>query len=372
MKILFDFLYIVNEEPSGLKKYGFKLVEGFLIYSEIKDVSILCDEKLYNYISSHVEKKCNYITIKSVEKKIMCKNYSRFRNKYPKIAEEIEKHDFVISTCANYPLVLFSPYVKHIGVIHDLQMLKLIWKGKNVLKDIYFFFDVKRRIKKLENIVVISRNTYNAILKFTKRHSRIIYNAVEQESSFMIMPKSYPFISYKIILDVNTYYRYKNADLLIKAFALIHDEYPDYRLYFKGNMCKDFERLPRLAQRLGVLDKIYFDTNNRSEEEMNWLYSNSSIFVSPSLMEGFGMTPIEAIEHGIVTFVSDIKTLKEVVKDCATFFNPYSYNELAELLKKEIDSPTPITELNRRKNKMSETYSRKKQVLNFLNYINSI
>lgn len=373
MRLLIDFLYITNVEPSGIKKYGFKLATNIPKYTEGNEIGVLCNEALLGYIVSEIGQSYNFIVVSNEERTLLNKDYSKYRKSYPEKARIIESYDFVISTCANYPVALFSPYVKHVGVIHDLQMLKLMWKARNFIRTIYRYFDNKRRINKLDHIVSISRQTQLAVKRFVKRESIIIYNSVEGPTIVENKPQDFPFgENTQFILDLNTFYKYKNADLLLSAFAIIHKDYPGYRLYFKGNYNEEFDRLPKQVERLGISDKVYFDLRKLTEPEISWLYSNASLLVSPSRMEGFGYSPIEAIIHKTPVIVSEIDTLKEVVKDCGVYFNPNNAEELALRIKDEICSPTPQKELERRQNVMFEMYSSKKQVNCFMDLLNSL
>lgn len=373
MKILVDLLYIDNPEPSGIKKYGFKLLLDFRKYASQIELGVLCTSQMLEFIQSNIGDNYRFLPIEKSEFNKMRNGYDGFRKKYTRKSSIIESYDFIISTCANYPTVLFSPYIKHVGVIHDLQMIQLLKKSKNVFRSIFQFFDIKRKIKRLDYIITISKNTSCAVKKFTNKDSHVIYYALEPPTKNEFKPKHFPFSeSEKYILDVNTFYRYKNADVLLEAFAVIHEQFPNYRLYFKGNYCKEFDRLPKIASELGIEDKVYFDLNHLSEDEMSWLYSNASLFVSPSLMEGFGATPIEAITHNTPVLVSNIDTLKEVVRDCATFFDPSNVTDLVENLTESINNQISQAELDKRKQFMLDVYSRKSQVMNYLNFLTSL
>ena len=373
MKLLIDLLYVVNDQPSGIKKYGFKLATEILKYTEGNEVGILCTDEMLEHIETEIGKSFNYIVVSNKEKLILGRDYSVYRKTNAEKARAIESYDFVISTWANYPIALFSPYIRHVGVIHDLQMLKLIRKARNFIRTIYQFFDTKKRIKKLDYIVSISEQTHSAVKKFANKESVIIYNSVAPPTIVENKPQDFPFgEKEKYILDINTFNRYKNADLLLEAFSFIHKEYPSFRLYFKGNYRGEFNRLPKLAERLGILDKVYFDLNQLTENEISWLYSHATLYVSPSFMEGFGYTPIEAITHRIPVLVSEIDTLKEVVKDCGVYFNPNNAEELALRIKDEICTPTPQKELERRQSVMLELYSEEKQINRLMSYLKSL
>lgn len=178
MRVLIDLLYIVNDKPSGIKKYGFKLATDILKYTRGNEVGILCTDDMLEHIISEIGKSFDYIVVSNKEKLILGRDYSAYRKTNAEKARTIESYDFVISTWANYPVALFSPYIKHVGVIHDLQMLKLIREARNFIRTIYQYFDIKKRIKKLDYIVTISEQTHSAVKKFAKRESIIIYNSV--------------------------------------------------------------------------------------------------------------------------------------------------------------------------------------------------
>ena len=127
-----------------------------------------------------------------------------------------------------------------------------------------------------------------------------------------------------------------------------------------------------MVDELNIADRVCFDREFRSNEEMAWLYKNAKLFVSPSFMEGFGYTPVEAIINQVPTIVSNIDTLKEVTRGCALMFNPHSVDDLAESIKQILDNPIPKEELSMRSESLKEYYSNKTQVLKFVEIINSI
>ena len=133
MRVLIDLLYIVDYNPSGIKKYGFKLATDILKHTEGNEVGILCTDVMLEHIESEIGKSFNYIVVSNKEKRILGRDYLVYRKTNAEKALLIESYDFVISPCANYPVALFSPYIKHVGVIHDLQILKFISLSNYIL-----------------------------------------------------------------------------------------------------------------------------------------------------------------------------------------------------------------------------------------------
>ena len=72
---------------------------------------------------------------------------------------------------------------------------------------------------------------------------------------------------------------------------------------------------------------------------MRYLYTHADLFVSPSLKEGFGWTPIEAVIMKTPTIVSDISVFKEVTCGKIPMFNPYSPDNLAIHMKDMLTNP---------------------------------
>ncbi|EIA25333.1 Putative glycosyltransferase [Candidatus Arthromitus sp. SFB-2] len=73
-------------------------------------------------------------------------------------------------------------------------------------------------------------------------------------------------------------------------------------------------------------------TGKVNDDELKFLYKNASVFVYPSLYEGFGLPPLEAMSYGVRTIVSDVTCLKEVLGDSSEYFPPKDYKYLSSIL----------------------------------------
>lgn len=131
----------------------------------------------------------------------------------------------------------------------------------------------------------------------------------------------------KYILYVGNAYPHKNVNMLIQAMGLLSKKYPRLKLYIVSARNVFVARLEREIKRLKLLDYVkilgYVD-----DKKLGQLYRKSIAFVFPTLDEGFGLPPMEAIRAGTVIVQSDIPVLREVFKDNAFYFNPTSKDSI--------------------------------------------
>ena len=155
----------------------------------------------------------------------------------------------------------------------------------------------------------------------------------------------------------------KNTETLIRAFDLLKDKIP-HILYLKGDhKCeKERKELERLADDLGLGDRIVFDHSFRTEGEMRYLYTHADLFVSPSLKEGFGWTPIEAAILKAPVLVSDIDIFKETTCGRIPRFDPHSPDDLAGHIQKVLDNPPGERERTELADYFLDKYSLKNQI----------
>ncbi len=115
-----------------------------------------------------------------------------------------------------------------------------------------------------------------------------------------------------LIFHVGRLMRYKNVDTLLKAFAILRRDLPQARLVIggDGNHRPVLEKLARDLDIAGAIDFRGFI----SEEEKIRLYNEASVFVNPSLKEGWGLTSIEANACGTPVVAADSPGLRDSVR----------------------------------------------------------
>ncbi len=121
---------------------------------------------------------------------------------------------------------------------------------------------------------------------------------------------------------------HKNHPRLFEAFALVRRERPDLRLVLTG-AGHDRLALPDGAASSGTV----------GVEDIVSLYRSAAAVVFPSLYEGFGLPPLEAMACGCPVAVSDAASLPEICGEAATYFDPASVESIAQGIRDVLDRP---------------------------------
>lgn len=124
----------------------------------------------------------------------------------------------------------------------------------------------------------------------------------------------------------------KNVMELIYAYSKIYRDLPDrQQLVILGPNSKHRDQLESLVYVLELGNDVLFPGFVNSED-LPLFYNGADLFVYPSLYEGFGLPPIEAMACGTPVITSNVSSLPEVVGDAAIQVNPYDTLQLAEAI----------------------------------------
>jgi len=135
---------------------------------------------------------------------------------------------------------------------------------------------------------------------------------------------------------------YKNFDRAVQALRIVADKRPDVLLAAVGSPLGARER--RRLRQMSMQHHVH-DFGQVDDTHLAHLYRNSVGLVYPSLYEGFGIPPLEAMSCGTAVICSSAASLPEVVGDAAMIFDPYDIEYLAALMMLLLDSPTTRRQL---------------------------
>jgi glycosyltransferase involved in cell wall biosynthesis len=246
-----------------------------------------------------------------------------------------------------YPsLPLFCP-CPQIAVIYDLT--PLILPGSfNWRFGIIFGKQLKHTINNAQRIITISHSTENDINKLLgvkKERISVVYPGYDN-SRFKTTDDTRRIadtlgkygINGNYILYVGTLEPKKNIARLVEAFTRVR-KYAAFahKLVIAGKRAWGDEAIFRAVKEAGIENEVIF-TGYVVEDELPLLMNGADAFVFPSLHEGFGIPPLEAMACGTPVVVSNVSSLPEVVGDAAITVDPYSIDAIADAVYRVISN----------------------------------
>jgi glycosyltransferase involved in cell wall biosynthesis len=236
----------------------------------------------------------------------------------------------------------FFPRTPSVITIHDIIPLRIPQYRTDPKMKAYLQL-ITRAAHKATLIITVSQHAKQDMLdalKLPAERIRVVYEAAGDEYR--------PISDLAVLSDARTRYglhgRYilylggldhrKNVPQLVRAFAQIYYQLgdPDLQLLIAGNPDKQNGSLfpdPRpVAADLGITGQIIY--RFIEEEDKPAIYSGASVFVFPSIYEGFGLTPLEAMSCGTPVICSNRTSLPEVVGDAAISFDPDNLRDMVQ------------------------------------------
>ncbi len=125
--------------------------------------------------------------------------------------------------------------------------------------------------------------------------------------------------------------RYKNVDILLQAFAAHRRRHQTGKLVLVGK----YQRLRHMAAELGISDHVVF-TGILNQDQMHAVVAHGTLFVFPSLVEGFGLPPLEAMACGVPTAIADIEPMRSIADSGAMRFDPHNPEELGLIISRQL------------------------------------
>lgn len=257
-------------------------------------------------------------------------------------------HADLVHFCMPQQPVLYRG--RKVTTVHDMTLLNTYNSDKN-----WLVYHVKQFVGRFvfrdiahtnDHIITISENTRREFIAHTHIDTSkvsVIYEAGEAHPSEL---EPYPSLPFKrFILYVGQQPDYKNIRRLGDAHQLLLDADPELGLVLVGRMNEDTKRNKAYFESIGYKN-IHF-TGFLPDSQRDWLFTQALAYVFPSLMEGFGLPPLEAMAYSTPVISSRASCMPEILGSAATYFDPTNTPDIAHVIAHTISSKELLAKMTR-------------------------
>ena len=267
------------------------------------------------------------------------------------------------------PRGLSCPYVI---TVHDLLEHMYGSRDASSLRRSLHFYLTRRVLRKAARVIAVSQFTRNEIeklLAIAGDRLEVVYNAIDErflhghatEVDREMIAQRY-LVNYPFILYAGAIRPHKNVVRIIEAFSALkselqkEDQIPDLKLIIIGDDLSSHPRLRRTVVPSGVQNDVRF-LGFVPIEVLRIFYDVAKVFVFPSLYEGFGLPPLEAMAHGTPVVTSTTSSLPEVAGNAALLVNPENVFEIRRALQRALLDPALRAQMKQRGYEQAQRFS---------------
>ncbi|HXK80646.1 MAG TPA: glycosyltransferase family 1 protein [Bacteroidales bacterium] len=260
-----------------------------------------------------------------------------------------DKLDIYHGLSNELPINLNRKQIPSVVTIHDLIFLRYPELFNTTDVKIYTY-KFKHACKSADKIIAVSKQTKADIIRYfnipqAKIHviyqdcNKIFHEKPNREICSEVLKK------YKLpnnyILNVGTIEKRKNAMLILKAMALYNIDIP---LVIVGKPTPYLNTLISYAHHYKLKDKLVL-LYDVKDEDLPTIYHKASVFVYPSLFEGFGIPILEALNSGVPVITSNLSSLPEVAGTNSILIDPVAHDHLGKELFNLLNNNTKKQEM---------------------------
>ena len=275
------------------------------------------------------------------------------------IAAWRQRVDVLHMTTYITPLKAACPMVV---TIHDLSFLAypeaFSWRVRTLLRTL-----VPGSIARAARVIAVSEFTKQDVMRrYGVAAEKIAVTPLAPAPGFSRLPNPLDgalpaSITEPYVLAVGNLEPRKNLTRLLEAFAVIVTERGFAgSLVLVGQAARGSTALRDAAKLRGIESRVVF-TGFVTQPELNRLYNRAVMFVYPSLYEGFGLPPIEAMKCGCPVVASNVSALPETTGSAALLVDPRSTAEIANAMTAVLERPDLARQLRERGLAHASTYS---------------
>ncbi len=261
----------------------------------------------------------------------------------------------------------------HVTTIHDLTLLNTYNSDKNWLifhlKQLVGRFVFHQVCRSSARILVPTDTVRRELLAFHPGiDSKVVrtYEAADKLQAGKVTPYDTPHKKY--LLYVGQQSDYKNIKRMGDAHQKLLETHPNLGLLLVGRINKSAQMTKEYFERKGYRN-IHF-TGFVPDDQRDWLFANCQAYVFASLMEGFGLPPLEAMQYDTPVVSSNASCMPEVLGDAAHYFDPLDVDYIARAVDEVLTDDTLRQDLIEKGKTQRDKYSWKKMAQETLDQYN--
>lgn len=319
----------IDWERTGVNNYAYNLIKYLIKYGKSRDIFLFHYEKSQDAVYS----KTNDVIIPKIPFKM---------TNLIGLPQAIKRARIDVLHMPIHWYTQITPFflnlnVKKVLTIHDLTPI-LFPETHTRETSLLWNLTLKLIKNRIDVIVAISWNTKKDCLKhlgLSEKKIKVIHLGVDDKYKLKAdkdklrqeLKRRYNLGS-PFILYVGTLEKRKNISTLIKAFYKLKKEGIKHKLVIVGSKGWRYKDIFEAVKKLNLQKEVVF-TGYVPEEDLVIFYNLADLFVYPSLYEGFGLPPLEAMACGCPVISSNTSSLPEIMGDAGIMVDPFDVNDLA-------------------------------------------
>src|SRR5499427_4164523 len=261
---------------------------------------------------------------------------------------------------------------RYIVTVHDLLEHMYGARNGSIVRRSLHTQLTKRALRNADRVLAVSQFTKSEleqIFEIPRDRIEVLYNAIDErflhghasEADRQLIAQRYQ-VNYPFLLYAGAIRPHKNVVRIIEAFSALKTELqkenviPDLKLIIIGDDLSGHPDLRRTVVRSGVQNDVRF-LGFVPIEVLRIFYDVAKLFVFPSLYEGFGLPPLEAMAHGTPVVTSNTSSLPEVAGNASLLVNPENVFEIQRAMQKALLDPVLRQRMKQRGYEQAKRFS---------------
>jgi glycosyltransferase involved in cell wall biosynthesis len=335
MKIAYDHQIFWQQKYGGISRYFFELARNLAVM-EMMDVKIVSPLYVNEYLAN------NFFIAGIRGPWIRGMGIGRIYRALDQllVPRALRRFDPDIVHETYYSSRCVAPRrAKVVITVHDM-IHELFYPGNATISE------KQAAVRRADHVICISENTRRDLIRLLNiepEKTTVVHLgfALTCSEPAAVSPVSRPYLLY-----VGSRGGYKNFDVLLEAYASSPGVKEAFGLVAFGG--GDFLSKERALLRHYGLNERQVQQINGNDAVLGALYKHAALFVYPSLYEGFGIPPLEAMSFGCPVVCSNTSSIPEVVGNAAVLFDPHSVESISKALQIVLNDEALLCELRAR------------------------